>query len=45
MKDLRNEQTKLRLMRNELTVEDIARDRTMKVMEIVGLVKFGSEPI
>ncbi|XP_003389534.1 PREDICTED: coiled-coil domain-containing protein 58-like [Amphimedon queenslandica] len=33
MKDLRNEQTKLRLMKNELTVEDIARDRTMKVFK------------
>ena len=35
LRTLRNEQTKLRLMRNELTVEDIARDRTIKVRENV----------
>ena len=37
LRTLRNEQTKLRLMRNELTVEDIARDRTIKVRENVCL--------
>ena len=40
LRTLRNEQTKLRLMRNELTVEDIARDRTIKVRENVFLDVF-----